>query len=89
MEYVNAVPAERVAQIHIAGHSRYEKYILDTHDHPVIDPVWNSTPVQSSAAAKRPRSSSGTTTSPPSMKSTPKRKKQNVTCINRMPQSLP
>jgi hypothetical protein len=39
-EYVNAVPAERVAQIHIAGHSRYEKYILDTHDHPVIDPVW-------------------------------------------------
>ena len=39
-EYVNAVPAERVAQIHIAGHTRYEKYILDTHDHPVIDPVW-------------------------------------------------
>jgi uncharacterized protein (UPF0276 family) len=30
----------RVAQIHIAGHSKYEKYILDTHDHPVIDPVW-------------------------------------------------
>ena len=40
MTYVNAIPAERVAQIHIAGHSRYEKYILDTHDHPVIDPVW-------------------------------------------------
>lgn len=38
--YVNAVPASRVAQIHIAGHSKYEKYILDTHDHPVIDPVW-------------------------------------------------
>jgi uncharacterized protein (UPF0276 family) len=38
--YVNAIPAERVAQIHIAGHSKYEKYILDTHDHPVIDPVW-------------------------------------------------
>ena len=37
---MNAVPAERVAQIHIAGHSKYEKYILDTHDHPVIDPVW-------------------------------------------------
>ena len=41
MEYVNAVPAHRVAQMHIAGHSRYEKYILDTHDHPVIDPVWD------------------------------------------------
>ena len=38
--YVNSVPARRVAQIHIAGHSKYEKYILDTHDHPVIDPVW-------------------------------------------------
>jgi uncharacterized protein len=38
--YVNSVPAERVAQIHIAGHSKYRKYILDTHDHPVIDPVW-------------------------------------------------
>src|ERR1700752_308591 len=40
MTYVNSVPAERVAQIHIAGHSKYRKYILDTHDHPVIDPVW-------------------------------------------------
>jgi uncharacterized protein len=39
-EYVDSIPAERVAQIHIAGHSRYEKYLLDTHDHPVIDPVW-------------------------------------------------
>ncbi len=39
-EYVDFIPAERVAQIHIAGHSRYERFILDTHDHPVIDPVW-------------------------------------------------
>ena len=39
-EYLRSVPPERVAQIHIAGHSNYEKYILDTHDHPVIDPVW-------------------------------------------------
>ncbi len=29
-----------MAQIHIAGHSKVQKYILDTHDHPVIDPVW-------------------------------------------------
>jgi len=41
LDYVNNVPHERVAQIHIAGHSKYEKYILDTHDHPVIDPVWS------------------------------------------------
>jgi uncharacterized protein len=40
LDYVNSVPRERVAQIHIAGHSKYEKYILDTHDHAVIDPVW-------------------------------------------------
>jgi uncharacterized protein (UPF0276 family) len=40
VEYLNSVPPERVAQIHIAGHSKFQKYILDTHDHPVIDPVW-------------------------------------------------
>jgi uncharacterized protein (UPF0276 family) len=39
-DYVNGVPLERVGQMHIAGHSKYEKYILDTHDHPVLDPVW-------------------------------------------------
>jgi uncharacterized protein (UPF0276 family) len=38
--YLDEVPAERVAQIHIAGHSKYRKYILDTHDHAVIEPVW-------------------------------------------------
>jgi uncharacterized protein len=37
---VNSVPSERVAQIHIAGHTKFERYILDTHDHPVLDPVW-------------------------------------------------
>jgi uncharacterized protein (UPF0276 family) len=40
LRYVNSIDPARVAQIHVAGHSRYEKYILDTHDHPVIDPVW-------------------------------------------------
>jgi uncharacterized protein (UPF0276 family) len=39
-DYLNNIPHHRVAQFHIAGHSRYRKYILDTHDHPVIDPVW-------------------------------------------------
>ena len=39
-EYLHSVPVERVAQIHIAGHTKYRKFILDTHDHPVIDPVW-------------------------------------------------
>src|SRR5258708_7130186 len=39
-DYLNHVPAERVAQIHIAGHTRFRKYVLDTHDPPVIAPVW-------------------------------------------------
>lgn len=40
MVYIDAVAADRVAQIHVAGHSKFEKYTLDTHDHPVLDPVW-------------------------------------------------
>jgi hypothetical protein len=39
-DYLNNVPHHRVGQIHIAGHTKYKKYILDTHDHPVLDPVW-------------------------------------------------
>src|SRR5450432_1849447 len=39
-DYLNSVPVERVAQIHLAGHSKFQKYILDTHDHPVVRPVW-------------------------------------------------
>jgi uncharacterized protein (UPF0276 family) len=40
LDYLENVPHERVGQIHIAGHTKFEKYILDTHDHPVLDPVW-------------------------------------------------
>jgi hypothetical protein len=39
-DYLNNIPHERVGQFHIAGHSKYEKFILDTHDHAPIDPVW-------------------------------------------------
>ncbi|WP_240807588.1 DUF692 domain-containing protein [Polyangium spumosum] len=39
--YVDAVPARRVAQIHLAGHTNYGDYIIDTHSGPVIDPVWD------------------------------------------------
>ena len=41
IEYVNAVASDRVAQIHVAGHSKFAKYTLDTHDHSVLDPVWH------------------------------------------------
>jgi hypothetical protein len=38
--YLAAMPAERVQQIHLAGHSHCGDTIIDTHDAPVIDPVW-------------------------------------------------
>lgn len=38
--YLDGVPGERVRQHHLAGHCDYGDYIIDTHDHPVIDPVW-------------------------------------------------
>ena len=28
-------------QIHLAGHQNHGDYIIDTHDAPVIDPVWD------------------------------------------------
>ena len=40
LEYVRNVPHHRIGQMHIAGHTKYEDVILDTHDHPVPDPVW-------------------------------------------------
>ena len=39
-QYLTGVPAERVQQIHIAGHSNCGDYIIDTHDADVIDAVW-------------------------------------------------
>lgn len=41
LEYIQALSAERVAQIHLAGHSNQGDYIIDTHDAPVIQPVWD------------------------------------------------
>jgi uncharacterized protein (UPF0276 family) len=38
--YLAGVPAERVQQIHLAGHENHGDYLIDTHDHPVPDPVW-------------------------------------------------
>ncbi|MEW6332557.1 MAG: DUF692 domain-containing protein [Pseudomonadota bacterium] len=39
-EYLDAIPPERVWQFHLAGHRNHGDYIIDTHDEPVIDPVW-------------------------------------------------
>ena len=40
LDYLGGVPGERVRQIHLAGHSHNGSLIIDTHDHPVPDPVW-------------------------------------------------
>ena len=41
VEYLDAVPAHRVQQIHLAGHRHHGTHIVDTHDEPVPDPVWD------------------------------------------------
>ncbi len=35
IRYIDAIPARRVAQFHLAGYSDHGDYLLDTHDHPV------------------------------------------------------
>jgi len=38
--YIDAMPAERIVQIHLAGHEDHGDYIIDTHDHPIAEPVF-------------------------------------------------
>jgi hypothetical protein len=39
--YLDSIPADRVRQIHLAGHSHgRDGLLIDTHDQPVPDPVW-------------------------------------------------
>ncbi len=42
--YLDAIPAARVAEIHLAGHTRNElestSILIDSHDAPVCDEVW-------------------------------------------------
>ncbi|GAB4162049.1 MAG: DUF692 domain-containing protein [Planctomycetaceae bacterium] len=40
VEYLQAVPHERVVQVHLAGHTNCGTHCIDTHDGKVIDPVW-------------------------------------------------
>ena len=41
LEYLDGVPAARIQQFHLAGHSYQNQLIIDTHDHPICDPVWS------------------------------------------------
>lgn len=38
--YVAGVPAGRIGQIHLAGHTDLGTHLLDTHDGPVVEDVW-------------------------------------------------
>ena len=40
IEFLDGIPPARVRQIHLAGHDNCGDLIIDTHDAPVIDPVW-------------------------------------------------
>ncbi len=38
--YLDALPLDRVVQIHLAGHTNKGTHIVDTHNSPVVDDVW-------------------------------------------------
>jgi uncharacterized protein (UPF0276 family) len=40
LTYLRALPAHRVQQIHLAGHSHHGRHAVDTHDQPVCPAVW-------------------------------------------------
>jgi uncharacterized protein len=39
--FLAGIPADRVVQFHMAGHSHMETHIIDTHDQPVCEEVWD------------------------------------------------
>lgn len=39
--FLAGVPADRVHQVHLAGHRDEGTHLLDTHDHPVCNGVWS------------------------------------------------
>jgi uncharacterized protein len=41
LTYLKAIPADRVRQIHLAGHSDLGGHLIDTHDQPIVEAVWN------------------------------------------------
>ena len=41
IDYLDGIPAHRVRQVHLAGHSKGETMLIDTHDQPVCNSVWD------------------------------------------------
>jgi len=40
-DYLAGIPVDRVQQFHLAGHEYQGGLIIDTHDAPIVDPVWS------------------------------------------------
>jgi len=40
LDYLRGIPAARVQQFHLAGYEQGDRLIIDTHDAPVSNPVW-------------------------------------------------
>lgn len=38
--FLDALPIDRVRQIHLAGHEDHGSHIVDTHDSPIVEAVW-------------------------------------------------
>jgi uncharacterized protein (UPF0276 family) len=53
-EYLQALPAARIAQWHLAGHSDHGSHCVDTHDQPVCDEVWKLYLAASNQFGERP-----------------------------------
>jgi len=41
LAFLRGMPAERVRQFHLAGHTHKGTHIIDTHDHPIVPGVWD------------------------------------------------
>lgn len=39
--YIQQLPYERIKEIHLAGYQQKEGFVLDAHNNPVSDPVWD------------------------------------------------
>ena len=41
IDYLSAIPVERVQQFHLAGHKHCDTHMIDTHDRDISDDVWD------------------------------------------------
>jgi len=39
--YIQRLPHERIREIHLAGYEQKDGFVLDAHNNPVSDPVWD------------------------------------------------